>query len=165
VKRTSVLSPEKAVTPVVFQPIIGKKPWKVWKGVGSFLLFEFGRKHKDPNGNTRGSHVLWIYMANWRIISKTKEVAHSESSDAKIERAANILIQKKLEALILSTVVTQTVVRYGARLHFEGDCRVVIYMNDRDEQNTIFMLHTPSTVISYNYDGSLLSKPLRSRRS
>ena len=153
-------------TPKELHVILGKKPWKVWKGFGSFLLFEFGTKHKDPNGNIYGSHTLWVYMASWRIRRGSNELAHSESTDAKIERAAAKLSGQKLEAISLETGVVPRCVSYGARLFFEGGYRVIISMYERAKRDdTIFMLYTPRTVISFESDGTLQSERLKYRRA
>jgi hypothetical protein len=114
-------------TPKKFHLILGRKPWKVWKGFGSFLLFEFGERHKDPKGNVYGSYTLWIHMADWRIRRNGDELAHSECSDAKIERAAAALTGQKIEAVTLDTVVVPRRVRYGARLFFADGYRLDVY--------------------------------------
>jgi hypothetical protein len=152
-------------TPKELHPILGKKPWKVWKGFGSFLLFEFGARRKDPEGNIHGSYTLWIYMADWRIRRGSDELAHSESPDAKIAQAAEALTGQKLEAIVLDTVVVPRLVRYAGRLLFEGHHRLDFYMYERVERDTIFMLYTPRTVISYYNDGALRSKKLTYRRA
>jgi hypothetical protein len=144
--------------PALLHTIVGKRPWKVWKGVGSFLLFEFGRREVDPGGNTHGSFCLWIYMARWRIKKGRKEIAHSESPDAQIAKAASKLRGKRLNAVVLSSVITKGEVHYAARLFFEGDFIVGAYMYDRHEPSSIFMLHMPDRVLSYDYDGSLTVK-------
>lgn len=138
------------------QPIIGKRPWRVWKGVGSFLLFEFGAKEKDAaTGTVRGAYCLWIYMAAWRIKKDGKEIAHSESSDAVIARTAGTLQGKRLDAVVLSCVVTSGELHYAARFEFEGGHSVQASTYDEHEPSSIFMLHTPSGVFSYDYDGAL----------
>jgi len=152
-------------TPKKLHPILGKKPWKVWKGFGSFLLFEFGARHKDPKGDVYGSYSLWIYMADWRIRRGGDELAHSGSSDARIERAAAALTGQKLDAVTLDTVVVPKRVRYGARLFFESGHRLDVYMYERAKRDSIFMLYTPRTVISYDNDGTLRSEKLTYRRA
>jgi hypothetical protein len=147
-------------TPKEFLPILGKKPWRVWKGFGSFLLFEFGPRQKDAKENVHGAYTLWIYMADWRIRCGSDELAHSESNDATIERAAAALAGQKLEAIALDTVVVPRRVRYAARFFFEGHHRLDVFMYERAKPNdgSIFMLYTPRTLVSYDYDGALRSK-------
>jgi hypothetical protein len=153
------------VTPEKLHPILGKKPWKVWKGVGSFLLFEFGKRHKDAKGNVHGTYTLWIFMATWRIRRSGDELAHSESPDAKIESAAAELTGKKLEAVTLDTVVVPRRVGHAARLFFEGGYRLDVCMYERTKKDTILMLYTPRTVVTYDYDGALRSTKLKYRRA
>jgi hypothetical protein len=152
------------VTPKKLHPIVGKKPWKVWKGVGSFLLFEFGKRHEDSKGKVHGAYTLWIYMAAWRIHQGGDELAHSESSDTKIKRAAVALIGQKLEAILLDTVVVPGRVHYAARFYFEGNRRLDVFMYERAKRDTIFMLYTPRTLIDYDSDGAIRSKKLTYRR-
>ena len=142
--------------PAVFHSIVGKRPWKVWKGVGSFLLFEFGARKKDAvTGTVHGAYCLWIYMAAWRIKKDGKEVAHSESSDAVVGRSAATLQGKRLDAVVLSCVVTRGELHYATRFEFEGGHSVQASMYDDHEPSSLFMLHTPSAVFSYHYDGEL----------
>jgi hypothetical protein len=144
--------------------IVGKKPWKVWKGFGSFLLFEFGTKQKDSRGYIHGSNMLWIYMADWRIRCGDDEIAHSESSDSKIEQAAAALIGRRLEAIVFNTVVIPRRVRHGARFFFEGRYKLDVYQYERAKRDAIFMLYTPIAVISYGSDGAIKSKRRSERR-
>jgi hypothetical protein len=148
-------------TPPSIQTIVGKRPWKVWKGFGSFLLFEFGRKQKRPTGATHGAFCLWIYMAHWRIKKSGEEIAHSESSDEGIAKAASALCGKRLEAAILSSVVTKGQVRHAARFEFEGDLSVQTFMYDDHELDSIFLLYTPAGLLSYGYDGSLTFQKMK----
>ena len=152
-------------TPKKLHPILGKKPWKVWKGVGSFLLFEFGKRHEDTKGNVHGAYTLWIYMAAWRIRRRGEELAHSESSDARINSAAAALTGLRLEAVTLDTVVIPKGVRYGACFCFEGNHRLEVHMYERAKHDTIFMLYTPRTLIDYDNDGAIRSKRLAYRRA
>ena len=95
--------------PGVINKIVGKKPWKVWKGIGSFLLFEFGPKvTSNPGKQLHGSYTLWIYMAHWQVRRKGKVIAHSESPDQVIKRAAKALVGKRLCWVVLekNAVVT-----------------------------------------------------------
>jgi hypothetical protein len=143
-------------TAAALHSIIGKRPWKVWKGVGSFLLFEFGAKKRDAVTQTmHGAYCLWIYMGAWRIRKEGKEIAHSESPEAAINRAAATLHGKRLNAVVLSCVVTKGELHYGARFEFDGRLTMQTFMYDRPGPSSIFMLHTPSAVFSYDYDGAL----------
>jgi hypothetical protein len=99
-----------------FRRIYGKPCWSVKKGYGSFLTFEFGEPHlvvREPiiasktasqrvrkalarrRAFARGQWHLWIYCCRWKVLSRGKTVAHSESSDTKIKRAADFLNGRK----------------------------------------------------------------------
>jgi hypothetical protein len=143
-------------TAAAFDVIIGKRPWRIWKGYGSFLLFEFGAKKKDARtGTVRGAYCLWIYMAAWRIKEEGMEIAHSESSDEVIAKATAALQRKRLDAIVLSCVVTKGELHYTARFDFEGGHILQAFMFDNHKPSSIFMLHTPSTIVSYDYSGAL----------
>ena len=100
-----------------FEKLYGKPCWGVWKGVGSFLTFNFGKPHleiREPiiadakaskkvreslarrNAVVEGDWRLWIYCCSWEVLSNGKRVAHSESSDGRIKRAALLLDGQKL---------------------------------------------------------------------
>jgi hypothetical protein len=141
--------------PTALRKIIGKRPWKVWKGIGSFLLFEFGRKRRNPEGHTGGEYMLWIYMASWRLKKGKKEIAHSESSDRLIKKGAALLTGKRVAAVALSSTIEKSGDHYSARFWFEGGYSVEASMYDDYEPSSIFMFYTPTTVVHYNYDGTL----------
>src|SRR5258706_10878126 len=100
-----------------FAKVYGKPCWGVKQGHGSFLTLEFGKPHleihepivardgasKKVRGNlTRrevyihGDWHLWIYCCAWEVLLNDKQVAHNESSDSRIARAANFLNGQKL---------------------------------------------------------------------
>ena len=100
-----------------FEKIYGKPCWRVWKGIGSFLTFNFGKPHleiREPivaskeasqkvreslarrNAVVKGDWILWIYCCSWEVLSHGRQVAHSESSERRIVRAANLLDGQKL---------------------------------------------------------------------
>ena len=143
------------------QIIIGKSPWRVWKGIGSFMLFEFGRPRRNKDGSRSGTYTLWIYMAEWRIHKARRELAHSESPDETIHRAAEGLTRKKLEAVFLTTFVAKRHLRYGAAFHFEGGYRLRAWAYERHKDDEdIFFLYSPAACISYRRDGTLTSEPI-----
>ena len=148
-----------SASPTDLRLIIGRRPWRVWKGYGSFLLFEFGRPHMH-RGKRYGTYSLWIYLAEWSIKKAGHEVAHSESPDQEIHDAADAITGKKLESASLVTFVTKRRKRHGASFHFvdEFDLHVRAYQ-DGDDDDRILMLHTPAECISYLRDGTWSSEP------
>jgi hypothetical protein len=145
--------------------ILGKAPWSVWKGIGSFLLFEFGPRRAGQNGRPQGTYTFWIYMAHWRIRKNGKEIAHSESRDGTIQRAAQQLQGKPFRALVLERVMTKDSVRHAARLCFDNGYTLQAFMYDDHEPDAIFMLYSPTEVLSFDYDGRMITKKLRERRT
>lgn len=144
-------------SPAEFQILIGKKPWRVWKGVGSFLLFEFGRRHRAKPVGLRGTYTLWIQMADWRFRDSEHLLAHSDSPDEQIHHAAETLTHKRLESIVFCTVVLKGRLRYGAAFHFEGRHTLRATMYERSKDDTIFMLYAPTVAHSYNTDGTVTS--------
>ena len=90
----------------VFTDIVGKRAWLVCKGYGSFLTMEFGEPHLEvwepipgsqsralrrPSVAVQGDWHLWVYCCEWTITEGGLQLAHSESEDREIERAAHLL--------------------------------------------------------------------------
>ena len=94
-----------------FQPLIGLHAWGVSYGYGSFLTLEFGNPELSIHNlrpvpislvgapsmtegrvvRARGRWHLWIYCCDWSISLNGIQLALSESDDARIEQALNIL--------------------------------------------------------------------------
>ena len=150
-----------SASPADLHIILDKRPWRVWKGVGSFLLFDFGRPRRNQDGTTRGTYTLWISMAEWRIVKARRELAHSESHDRIIHRAAEALTDKKLEAIILKTSVAKRQPRHGVSLHFEGGYLLHAWAYERGKRgDDIFYLYLPKRCILYHRDGALSAESL-----
>lgn len=102
----------------LWAPIYENPAWLVKKGHGSFLTFEFGQpelrirepkpysdavSEKVREGSARrlvtvtGQWHLWIYCCRWSIFHHQVELAHCESPDDVIDRAANRLDGQKLK--------------------------------------------------------------------
>ena len=64
--------------------LVGKRPWSVQLGVGSFLLFDFGQTVQASAGVTRGEWCLWLYCTPWRIRTETRLLLGSEDTREKI---------------------------------------------------------------------------------
>ena len=124
------------------------------------MIFEFGRRRRKKDGSHSGTFTLWIYMAEWNIRNGSRELAHSESSDKLIHRAAETLTGKKLEAAFLKTCVAKSQVRFGASFCFEGGYKLHAwaYKHGEDDED-IFFLYSPTAFVSYSRDGVLVSKP------
>lgn len=90
----------------VFAPLIGQPAWLVHRGVGSFLLLNFGQPKLHIREAVAGSQIpvlkrrrvfvegdwlLWLYLCAWRVFDADRPVARSESDDAAIDAAVSLL--------------------------------------------------------------------------
>ena len=154
-----------SASPTDLRVIIGKRPWQVRKGIGSFLLFEFGRPWR-LDGNKVGTHTLWIYMAEWTIKEAGAEVAHSESPDEAIHSAADAFVGKKLESVSTTTFVAKRRLRHGVLFRFEGGYHLSAWSRrgastseEGEDEEEIFTLLSPDVCVSYRRDGTWGSEP------
>lgn len=140
-----------------FKKLYGKPCWGVWKGIGSFLTFNFGKPHlviREPivasaeaskkvreclarrGANVKGDWRLWIYCCAWEVLSNGKKVAQSESSDNRIKRAADILTGQKL--------VRFTIVPRGLRCIFEFDLGGILKTKPFSRTHEQWLLYEPT---------------------
>jgi len=129
----------------------------VWKGIGSFLTLYFGKPHlviREPisarpgasnkvraNLATRGAYVegdwhLWIYCCSWEVLFNNKRLAHSESSDSLIMRAANFLNGQKL--------VRFSILPRGTRCVFEFDLGGILKTWPYSRTDEQWLLYEPT---------------------
>lgn len=115
---------------------------------------------RTEDGDKVGTYTLWIYMAEWSIKKARREIAHCESSDKKIHRAAEVLTGKKLESASLTSFVAKRRLRHGAIFRFEGGYHLIAWACLKgDDDDDIFSLHSPDACISFHRDGALISEP------
>ena len=85
--------------------------WGVRLGYGSFLWFNFGQPYLDilePNPASKyqhrrrrrvsveGEHRIWVEQCRWYILINGDEIAWSESSEARINKAIRYMDSEKL---------------------------------------------------------------------
>jgi hypothetical protein len=110
----------------IFKRVYGRPSWRVRKGVGSSITFEFGKpslkvlgKVLQPNKKTgrkyprRMAHMradwhLWIYCCDWEIRQDGRRICHSESADKRIEQACTILDGQILTKVTVTPRTLQT---------------------------------------------------------
>jgi hypothetical protein len=152
---------------MAFRRIYGKPCWGVKRGYGSFLTFEFGNPHlvvHEPvtasgtvsrgvrealarrRAFAHGQWYLWIYCCSWKVLSRGRTVAHSESSDAKIKRAAEFLNGQKLVGFSILSRKLQCI--------FEFDLGGTLKTQPFDKEGEQWLLYEPSKkVLSLRADG------------
>ncbi|MCD6050827.1 MAG: hypothetical protein K0Q55_2230 [Verrucomicrobia bacterium] len=113
--------------------IVGKAPWAVAKGHGSFLTFDFGARHVDNSG-AFGEYHLWIYMCHWRITNDGNELAHNESATDVISNACTFLQDKELLAVKYGLTVRNDGTRSTSRFEFAD--RVVLETVSYEERQS-----------------------------
>jgi hypothetical protein len=103
-----------------FEPLYGLPSWRVERGVGSFLVLDFGTPRvriddvRDVHAyigtdfmpvarriaDVLGEWHIWIYWCAWSLSWRDREIATSESTELEIDRALSVLRGQSL------TVVT-----------------------------------------------------------
>jgi hypothetical protein len=144
--------------------LYGKPSWNVQKGHGSFLTFEFGNpllkiediyetsgafgfSHRSRPTHVHGEWHLWIYLCDWHISWKDKEIAHSESDDLTIHRACSFL-----NGQALKSVATNAYGSTSFTFDLDGFIKTASYPSSEIEDT--WMLFCPdSRVISLQSDG------------
>jgi hypothetical protein len=140
-----------------FRRIYGMPCWGVKQGHGSFLTFEFGESHLvvcEPviasrsvssraqealarrRAFARGQWHLWIYCCSWQVLSRGRSLARSESSDTKIQRAADLLNGQKL--------VRFSVLPRKLQCIFEFDLGGILKTQPYDKKSEQWLLYEPS---------------------
>src|SRR5216684_6300764 len=77
--------------------LVGKTPWGLRRGVGTFLTMEFGAAMSDSREKfVHGEWHLWLYNCVWRMEERDKIVLSSGDDFAKID---NLLQTLKLEII------------------------------------------------------------------
>jgi hypothetical protein len=93
-------------------------------------------------------------MADWRVREKGRELAHANSSDKKIQAAADRFTKRKLECIVLSTAILKKKVVHGARFHFDGRLVLQAWMSSiATEDSAIFQIWTATHVTTYGARG------------
>jgi len=152
----------------ILQPIIGQIVWGVEQGYGSFLNLEFGnprtkisevykpnKKNKFPFNkfNSRdvtieGDYSFFIYMSNWKLYAKEKELACDKSERDEIEFALGFINGQKLLKVTINTKENIT------KLEFDLGGIIIITDEDyTDEINEMWIFYTKSEkIMAYQND-------------
>ena len=155
--------PTQPIPAEVLAGIVGQRSWLVERGHGSFLTMEFGEPRievreavphatsaalRRPGAWPRGDWHLWIYCCQWRIEEGGVPLAHSESTDAAIDKAA-----RAINGQIL-TDVSIDAPRGMSRFIFELGTVLETSRLDADDISESWLLYTPiGRVLTYRDDG------------
>ena len=134
----------------VFADIVGKRAWHVRKGYSSFVTMEFGEpqlrvREPMPNATSpalhrprvsvRGDWHFWVHSCEWRISENGVELAHSESKDDEIDKAASAIDGQILTAVEVDPATGVT------RLSFE--LGTIFEMVPYDAKSDSWLLSVP----------------------
>jgi len=156
----------------VFAPVIGLPAWRVQKGHGSFLTFEFGTPHlyirepREPIAELstqdspmrrqlrrrlvvpHGDWHLWIQCCHWRCSENGIAQSMDESSDAEIIAAAKSMDGQRLISIVTDPAAGRS------RFQFDLGATLETWPYDDDRNHKQWLLFTPSKyVLSYRADG------------
>jgi hypothetical protein len=144
----------------LFDSVLGRAPWRVWKGHGSFLFFDFGRKLRISPLAVSGSSVITVTMAHWFIRHQASTLANSESMDTIIEKSIQHFVGKKLCEIITCRHMSTSCEYYSARLSFADNWCLDIRMYEKGVYDAMFDIKTPNSITMYDYAGNLITRPL-----
>jgi hypothetical protein len=127
--------------------LIGKAPWDVRLGEGSFLTMEFGKPEANPTSHvTHGEWHLWLYMCMWRIETQEAVLAGSEDDRSRIK--------KLLENLAFKTIEDIRVARPSLDLSIEFTSGVKLFtFADTTRSEEQWKLFTPDGNVLIAYGG------------
>jgi hypothetical protein len=154
-----------------FEPIRGLPGWRVHRGHGSFVTFEFGAPRVEVHdvrtrplkiagerfdAPRRGAYVhgewhLWIYCCEWSLSWCDRQIAHSESPDAEID-----------SALLLLNGQSVTTVEAGSpdgRSSFAFDLDCVLSTQPYDDSEQWMFFQPSGDVLTLRADGRLVTGP------
>ena len=151
-----------------FAQVIGLPAWRVQKGHGSFLTFEFGTPHlairepiaepsaQNPSLAKRlqrrrvvpcGEWHLWIYCCHWCCSESEIQQSTDQSTDDAITAAADLMDGQCLISVGVEPASGRTLFRFD----LGGMLETWPYVDANEEQ---WFLYTPSKhVLSFRADG------------
>lgn len=143
-----------SLIPQLTAPLIGRAPWAVRLGWGSFLTLEFGAKVAAPSQKHEyGEWYLWIYMAGWRVEDSTGVILACEDDRAVIQDRIKILENRPLSSFEVSSVGLDTLIG------FEGGVLLRLFgtASGEDEHGEYWLLFTPENKVLAVGPGSRLA--------
>ncbi len=154
----------------IFQPLYGKPSWNVEQGYGSFLTFEFGnpglvirelheatpeapesvrRRAAKRHVYVHGEWHLWIYLADWRILSRGEELANQECTRRVIKTAT-----LELDGQALTHVSVDEQLLSVFEFDLGGRLEVMPNLKEYAADSELWLLYEPSgKVFTLRADG------------
>ncbi|WP_423277486.1 hypothetical protein [Enterovirga sp. CN4-39] len=150
-----------------FTPLIGLPCWRVERGQGSILSFEFGSPRllvREPFVPTSslprvcqfaarrvvrpiGEWNLFVFCCHWRVTASGDTLADDDSPQEQIEAAAGLMDGQKLTAFTLDATTRQTA------FSFDLGAALTTWPYEANEEEQ-WSLYLPSNrVLSYRADG------------
>jgi hypothetical protein len=126
-----------AITDLI-RALIGKSPWGLRRGVGTFLTMEFGAPENDSSGKVvHGEWHLWLYNCNWRIEARDTVLVSSEYESTTIDLA---LPRLELDSIRQAEVSNPSL---NLSLHFSSGVRLLTISSSAGHDQEQWMLFMP----------------------
>ena len=125
------------------KPILGQRPWRARRGVGSFLTFDFGPKLRS-HGQEHGTWHLWIYLARWSLKHNGRQLVTSDSEKHPISVAVRRLEAAKFLGVELEPQNSTASFAFG-------DFRLVVapadYLEDPGDRDEYWLFFMPNNLV------------------
>jgi hypothetical protein len=122
-----------------FDALKGARPWRVRRGHGSFLTFDFGQRVLR-GGHMQGQWRLWIYLSNWLLTRDGRALANSDSDHHVIEVAVRRLEQAALTGVEFNADQSPTTFIFE---DFRLRVSPADYLDNPDHRDEYWLLFTP----------------------
>lgn len=139
----------------IFEPLLGKAPWNVKLGIGSFLTMDFGTPQPETfrgKSFVHGEWHLWIMHCGWRIENEGAILAASNDDHEQLAAA--------IEKLRLGSLVRAEVSRLSdLALVFAGGLRLHTFTLHSSDYEQWELFKPDGMVWVAEAAGKLVEKP------
>jgi hypothetical protein len=139
----------------IFDPLLGKAPWNVQLGIGSFLTLEFGPPETESfRGKTKvhGQWHLWLQDCAWRIEKDNRINAASGDDHQQLSLAITKLQFGSLEKAEVNDFL-------DISLNFAGGLRLRTFTADSSENEQWELFKPDGMVLVAHAGGALIETP------
>jgi len=137
-----------------FKSIVGSYPRRVRLGVGSFLTFDFSPMRR-VDGHMQGEWRLWIYLSNWVLFHRHRQLVSSDTDRRLISVAIRRLEKAALTGVSVDSGDFKTTFIFG-------DFRLIVspadYIDNPDERDEYWLLFTPEEVLAVGPKGVTIER-------